>query len=140
MPAKEAIQFNFLQPHALSEMIKGTLKYSFSVPRFSLLFIACYFSVLGSIMTILLSTQSLKNKLYMKKHWRSLSEEGKMNAENGQWERGEVIRLAGKRKKKEKNDPNKWWMHWNVVNSMIDQLLLKIWRNWHHLKWNYWCS
>ena len=84
MPAKEAIQFNFLLPHALSEMIKGTLKYSFSVPRFSLLFITCYFSVLGSIMTILLSTQSLKSKLYMKKHWRSLSEEGKMNAENGQ--------------------------------------------------------
>ena len=26
----------------------------------------------------------LKNKLYMKKHWRSLSEEGKKNTENGQ--------------------------------------------------------
>ena len=32
----------------------------------------------------LLKQTILKNKLYMKKHWRSLSEEGRKNSENGQ--------------------------------------------------------
>ena len=28
----------------------------------------------------------LKNKLYVRKHWRSLSEEEKKNTQSGQWE------------------------------------------------------
>ena len=45
--AKKAIHFNFLPPYALSEVIKGTLKYLFSVFRCLSLFITCYYSVVG---------------------------------------------------------------------------------------------
>ena len=47
MLAKEAIHFNFLPPYALSKVMKGTLKYSFSVSRCLSLFITYYYSVQG---------------------------------------------------------------------------------------------
>ena len=87
----------------------------------------------------LLKQTILKNKLYMKKHWRSLSEEGRKNSENGQWGKKMDVRWMEKEftdKNKGlkslallatgKKWHNKWWMHWNVVNSMMDELLLKI--------------
>ena len=47
MLAKEAIHFNFLPPYGLSKVMKGTLKYSFSVSRCLSLFITYYYSVQG---------------------------------------------------------------------------------------------
>ena len=46
MLAKDATYFNFLLPYALSEVIKGILKYSFSLSRCRSLFIACYYLLL----------------------------------------------------------------------------------------------
>ena len=54
--AKEAIHFNFLQPYALPEVVKGTFKYLFSVFRCLSLFITCYCSVVGQTMTIFVRT------------------------------------------------------------------------------------
>ena len=91
MTTKEATYFNFHLPC----FIKGTLKYSFSVSRCLSLFIDN---------DHLFKETILKNYLYVKKHWRTLSEEGKKvywewslrkEEKLGGWKRNLLIRLMG---------------------------------------------